>query len=103
MVYSAKIIQLIEGEKQLGKVFSFIRDGHTIWSSVGIQKWEDVYKVYVDEIEEKSMDSENYIRDEIKKFNNLSDALKYINQNTEINSLELQPCKGQKVFNPNFE
>ena len=97
------VIQQIEGGKQLGKVFSFIRNGHTIWSSVGIQKWQGIYKVYEDEIDEKSMDAENYIRDEIKKFDNLSDALKYINENTQTNLLDLQPCKGQKVFNPEFE
>ncbi len=100
-----KIIQLIENGKQLGKVFSFTRDGYTIWSSVGIQKWEGIYKVYVDEIEEERIDAENYLRDEIKKFNNLPDALtlKYINENTETNPAKLQSCKGRKVFNPNFE
>ena len=103
MVDSERIIQLIESGKQLGEVFSFIRDGHTIWSSIGIQKWQGIYKVYVDEIEEESMDAENYIRDENKKLNNLSDALKYINENTQINSSDIQPCKGQKVFNPNFK
>lgn len=103
MVDLEKIIQLIENGKQLGKVFSFTRDGHTIWSSVGIQKWEVIYKVHVDEIEEEKIDAENYLRDEIKKFNDLLDALKYINENTEINSAELQPCKGRKVFNPNFD
>jgi hypothetical protein len=98
-----KITQWIENGKQLGKVFSFKRSEKTIWSSVGIQKWQNIYKVYVDEIEEENMNAEKYSRDEIKKFNNISDALKYINENTQTNSLELQPCKGQKVFNPSFE
>lgn len=45
------------------------------------------------------MEAEKYLRDEIKRFNDLSDALKYIDENTQTNSMELQPCKGQKVFN----
>lgn len=98
-----KIIEWIENGKQLGKVFSFVRNGKTIWSSVGIQKWQNVYKVYVDEIEEEQMDAEIYLRDEINKFDNIIDALNYIDKNTQTNSLELRPCKGQKVFNPSFE
>ncbi|WP_127490271.1 hypothetical protein [Paenibacillus ehimensis] len=97
-----KLIQWIEDGKQLGKVFSFNRNGKLIWSSVGIQKWQGIYKVYVDEIEEENMDAEKYLRDEIKKFSNLVEALKFIEQNTQISLSELQICKGQKIFNPNF-
>lgn len=94
---------MIEKGKQLGKVFSFIRNDEIVWSSVGIQKWNGIYKVYVDEIYEKDMYNEDYLRDEIRRFNNLSDAINYINENTETNLSYLKPCKGQRVFNPNFE
>ncbi|MBP9037178.1 MAG: hypothetical protein KBG38_05290 [Candidatus Cloacimonas sp.] len=102
MVNEDKIIELIEKGKQLGNMFSFDRSGKTIWSSVGIQKWQDIYKVYVDEIEEENMEAEIYLRDEINYFDNARDALKYIDEKTETNSLELHPCKGQKIFNPGF-
>jgi len=98
-----KIKNWIENEKQLGKRFSFEKNGKKFWSSVGIQKWQECYKVYVDEIDEDKMSAEDYERDEIKKFNNLSDALKFIKNNTRIEINELNPCKGQKIFNPNFE
>ncbi|WP_205410205.1 hypothetical protein [Acetivibrio cellulolyticus] len=97
------MIQWIESGKQFGKIFSFEKDKKTIWSSVGIQKWQNVYKVYVDEIEEENMNAEKYLRDEIKRFNTLADALQYIDENTQINPLDLKPCKGQKVFNADFE
>jgi hypothetical protein len=103
MANKEKIMQWIESGKQLGKVFSFKIDGNTIWISVGIQKWQDLYKVSVDEIEESCMASENYLRNEIKKFDNLLDALNFIDNNTQIKSDDLEPCKGQKIFNPNFE
>jgi hypothetical protein len=98
-----KIIQWIESGGQVGKVFSFYRSDKTIWSSVGIQKWQGIYKVAVDEIEEENMEAEKYLRDEIRTFNNLSEALKYIDEATETPSLQLAPCKRQKIFNPSFE
>lgn len=98
-----KIIQWIESGKQLGKVFSFECNGKTIWSSVGIQKWNDIYKVYVDEIEEEKMSDEEYRRNEIQRFVNISDAISYIDSKTKMNLMDLRPCKGQKIFNPNFE
>ncbi|MFH0897951.1 MAG: hypothetical protein V1855_00030 [bacterium] len=103
MTNKDKIIQWINNGKQIGKIFSFKINGKIIWSSVGIQKWQNVYKVYVDEIEEKNITSENYLRNEIKKFDKLSDALNFIDKNTKINSNDLEPCKGQKIFNPKFE
>lgn len=103
MANTEKLIQWIESGKQLGNIFSFKINGKTIWSSVGIQKWQGIYKVYVDEIEEENMVAEEYLREEIKKFTNLSEAIKFIEQNTQANLSDMQICKGQRVFNPNFE
>ncbi|MNJ39290.1 hypothetical protein [Paenibacillus fonticola] len=103
MANTEKKIQWIEGGKQLGKVFSFEINEKKIWSSVGIQKWREKYQVYVDEIEEEDLAAEKYLREEIKKFDNLSDALQFIEQHTRTNLTEMQICKGQKIFNPNFE
>ncbi len=97
MADTERIIGWIETGKQLGKVFSFDRNGKTIWSSVGIQKRQNTYKVYADEIEEEKMDAEIYLRDEINKFDNVINALLYIDENTQTNSLELQPCEGWRI------
>ncbi len=99
MVDKEKIIEWIEDGKQLGKRFSFKVKEEIIWSSVGIQKINDKYVVYIDEIEEKNIFFENYLRDEIKKFDRLVDALDFIEKETRISIDNLNPCKGQKIFN----
>ncbi|WP_334072016.1 hypothetical protein [Paenibacillus sp. A14] len=103
MANTEKLIQWIENGKQLGNVFSFDINGKTIWSSVGIQKWQGIYKVYVDEIDEENMVAEKYLREEMKEFTNLREAIKFIEQNTQTNLLDMQICKGRRVFNPNFD
>ncbi|WP_246021329.1 hypothetical protein [Paenibacillus lentus] len=103
MASTEKFVQWIENGKQLGKVFSFELNGKTCWSSVGIQKWQGIYKVYVDEIEEENMVAEIYLREEINQFNNLNEALNFIEKKTRTSITDMQICKGQKVFNPNFE
>lgn len=97
-----QVIQWIENGKQLGKTFSFEINGKTIWSSVGIQKWEGIYKVYVDEIAQENMHAEKYTRDEIRSFGNGMEALNYIEQHTRSKVSDLQVCKGRRIFNPNF-
>jgi len=88
--------------RQLGIRFSFIRNGNLYWSSIGIQKWGGLLKVYVDEILESEMDAENYSREELLEFSNVDNALKFISENTIVNIENLKPCKGQKIFNPEF-
>ena len=92
---------LSEG-KQVGKVNSYELTGERYWTSVGIQKWGDVVKVYVDEILESEMDAENYLREEILEFTDVNSALAYIDKNTRVTLDEIAPCKGQKIFNPRF-
>ncbi|MEQ1965366.1 hypothetical protein ABLB69_19975 [Xenorhabdus khoisanae] len=92
----------IENGRQLGKSFSFSRQGELYWSSVGLQKVNGKYKVYVDEILESKMIAEEFLREECLVFDTLDEAISYINCNTETNISELAPCKGQKVFNPDF-
>lgn len=95
---------LIKIEKgfQVGCRFSFSRKEGLCWSSVGLQKWKSKYKVYVDEILESNMLSEEYMREEIIEFENLDDALKFIEENTNAKICDLATCKGQKIFNPLF-
>ena len=62
---------------QVGKVYSYSSKNTTIWSSVGIQKWNNVYKVYIDEIEEKKMEAEEYLR---KRLNVLMKYIMHLNK-----------------------
>ena len=55
----------VEAGKQVGKSFTFVRNGVTYWSSVAVQKWKDGYKLYVDEIEEEYIQGEAYEREEV--------------------------------------
>ena len=103
MVDHQKLIQWISESKQVGKVFSYDRDGELCWSSVAIQKWKGVIKVYVDEIMESQMDAENYLREEIIVFDTIESAIDYISTTTMTAPEELTPCKGQKIFNPEFD
>lgn len=98
-----KLREWILNNKQVGKVFSFEKNGELCWSSVAIQKHEDVIKVYVDEILESQMDAENYLREELINFVNVDDAINYVSKETMVEINDLFPCRGQKIFNPLHE
>lgn len=59
------LLNKISNGFQVGCRFSFLNKDKVCWSSVGLQKWEGKYKVYVDEILESMMSSEEYLREEI--------------------------------------
>ncbi|OAT33422.1 hypothetical protein M976_00169 [Buttiauxella ferragutiae ATCC 51602] len=94
------LLNKISNGFQVGCRFSFLNKDKVCWSSVGLQKWEGKYKVYVDEILESMMSSEEYLREEIIEFNTIDDALIFIEQNTNAKINDLAPCKGQRIFNP---
>lgn len=102
MSSTEQLIGWILNNKQVGDTFSFEKDGELYWSSVAIQKWRDIFKVYVDEILDSQMAAENYFRDEILIFENIEEAIEFISTNTMSSPERLKPCKGQKIFNPNF-
>ena len=41
------ITEIVNNGTQVGKNFSFKKEGKVVWSSVGIQKWNGLYKVYI--------------------------------------------------------
>ncbi|MEL6865015.1 MAG: hypothetical protein AAFP19_11370 [Bacteroidota bacterium] len=98
-----QIFNRIERGKQQGKTYSFEQDGETIWSSVAIQKWEGRYKVYIDEIRASKMDAEEYQKELTVSFDTLKEAAAFIAAETRIEFHELSPCKGQTIFNPQFD
>ena len=96
------VIKCIESGKQVGKLFSFLRNEANYWSSVGIQKHEDVFKVYIDVIAELEMDAQNYEREGFARFATAQEAVDYVIAQTSLVEEDLRPCKGQKIFNPSF-
>ncbi|WP_421849466.1 hypothetical protein [Marinomonas sp.] len=100
MVELKKIKEWVLNNKQVGKVFSYEKCGELCWSSVAIQKYEGIIKLYIDEILESQMDSENYLREEILKFSTIEEAIDYLSNESQVRIEDLSPCKGQKIFNP---
>ena len=88
--------------KQIGKTFSFEKDGQVCWSSVGVQLWNGRYKVHIDEVLESNMTSEEYDKELTESFTQLSLVEEYILSNSRTQLVHLMPCKGQKIFNPEF-
>lgn len=95
-----KQIQWISKGKQIGVSLTFEKNGEPCWSSVAVQKWNDVVQVYFYEILESQMAAENFIKDELHKFSSIEEALEYISKNTEATPEELAPLKGTKIFVP---
>ena len=93
----------IAAGKQVGKSFSFERDNVLYWSSIAVQKWNDGYKLYVDEIEEAYIQGENYSREEIIYRLSLAEIEDIIKDTTLLKLDDLAPLKGQKIFNPAFD
>ncbi len=94
------LIRWVSENKQVGEVLSFLKDGEICWSTVAIQKWEGVFKVYVGEVLESQMVAENYQREEALEFEFVEDAIEFVSNNTKATVGNMKPCKGQKIFNP---
>lgn len=97
-----RVINILAKGKQLGKRFDFSVNGKRYWSSVGIQKWNNKYKVYIDEILESKMESEEYSKEKIEEFDDVATAIRYLSEHSHVNVESLESCKGQKFFNPSF-
>lgn len=99
---NVNLLNIINNGKQVGIRYSFLSGNEVCWSSVGLQKWEGKYKVFIDEILESKMSSEEYLREEIVSFDSIESALEFIKNNTKVEINDLAPCKGQRIFNPKF-
>lgn len=100
MLEYRKLIQWIDSNKQVGKTFYFYKEGKKVWSSVGIQKWDGRFLLYVDEIFESDMAADHFSREELLYFTTAVEAINFAQSNTQVEIEQLAPCKGQKVFNP---
>lgn len=93
----------VEAGKQVGKSFTFVRNGVSYWSSVAVQKWQDGYKLYVDEIEEERIQGEDYEREEVIYRISLAEIEDLVKGTTSLTIERLAPLKRQKIFNPAFD
>ncbi|MDR5741434.1 MULTISPECIES: hypothetical protein [unclassified Caballeronia] len=48
------------------------------------------------------MDAEEYLVEEMRSFSRVEDAVLHIASSTGLNFNDFEPCKGQKIFNPNL-
>ena len=100
----ARAIGWIEAGKQIGKSFQLEESGNKYWVSVGVQKWQGLYKIYFDKIEESHMhDYDCYDTEEITKVNRVEDIQATLSLKYSVNHIELTPLKGQRIFNPDFD
>lgn len=102
MAPNANIIRWIEAGKQVGKSFYYEKNEQTYSQAVAIQKWNNFYIVYFFEILERNMARfEDFEDDEVlQRFENLIDALTFLESLTHIKATELTPLKGQRLFSP---
>jgi hypothetical protein len=98
-----RVLMWIAAGKQVGKSFSFLNQGIAYRSSVAVQKWQNGYKLYIDEIEEEYLAGEEYVREELIYRQDIFEIAYIITNTTTITLSELAPRKGQKIFNPAFE
>jgi hypothetical protein len=90
----------IEKGKQVGRRWSFVRDGKRVWSSVAVQKVGERFRVFVDEILDENIPSETFEVDLLKSFDSLEEAERFLLSKTGLRLEDLGPLKGQKIFNP---
>jgi hypothetical protein len=93
-----QVLSWISRGKQVGKDLWIERSGRRFYFQVAIQKKQSMYKVIVDEIDEKLMAAEVFEREEERTFTALDDAIAFIESTTPVKLADLQPSKGQKWF-----
>ncbi|TGE29083.1 hypothetical protein [Hymenobacter metallicola] len=92
----------LEAGKQIGKSAPVKENGNIVWWSVGVQKWQGIYKLYTDSfIESKPLDYDSDSEEivEAADFETLSNL---VSSKSPFKIEELAPLKGQKIFNPRF-
>lgn len=92
----------LEKGKQIGKTFSFEKDGQIVWSSVAMQKWDNCYLLYIDEIFETNMAGEIYEKEFIQAFTTIEAATEHLETMTSLKFEDLKSLKGRRIFNPDF-
>lgn len=103
MSEDGRVREWLERGSQVGLTLEYQLSGKSCWSSVAIQKWQGKYKTYVDEIFEENMAAEEYEREDVRSFDSIEEAAAFIASDTRARFEDLRPCKGQRIFNPEFD
>ena len=92
----------LEAGRQIGKSARIEQDGDTIWWSVGIQKWQGMYKFYTDKFSDSLPVDYDAESEEIIQVADLDTLFALVKTNSPFKIEELTPLKGQRIFNPSF-
>jgi len=97
-----KVKQWLEADQQIGKTILLVKDGNNYWFSVGVQKWQGLYKVYFDKVRDSEIDYLDNEAEQIIEVENFESLAGIVETKTPIKLEELTPLKGQRIFNPAF-
>ena len=93
-------VQKLESGQQLGVRFSTLVENETIWTCIGIQKFEKKFQLYICVINDSNIIQELFEKEILTNFNSLDETLNYTKVNFLIGIEDINPLKGQKIFVP---
>ncbi|MCA8830859.1 hypothetical protein [Hymenobacter pini] len=96
-----RVKEWIEAGKQVGKSDYFNEGNERYLLSIGVQKWDNEYKLYLFKANEaKKIDLDYYDIEGVIRVTSFRDLVNLINMLSPFKFAELAPIKGQKMFNP---
>ena len=99
----SRVREWIEAGKQVGKSDYFGEGEERYLLSIGVQKWEGEYKLYLFKANEyKLRDLDYYDAEGTIRFTHFEELLSLLKVLCPFKFSELTPLKGQKIFNPAF-
>lgn len=98
----SRIKAWLEADRQIGKSAPVEQGGTTIWWSVGVQRWQGLYKLYIDKFDTAERIDYDAESEEIIPVTDLNTLYNLIKTKSPFKIEELAPLKGQKIFNPRF-
>lgn len=103
MILLSKTREWLEAGRQIGKSVDYHKDGEEYWLTVGIQRWEGVYKLYISNVKMSEVYNEDAHFEEVTRINQFEEIEPVLTSKTFVRLGELTPLKGQKIFNPRFD
>jgi hypothetical protein len=79
-----------------------VKNGIVYHCFVAIQKHDDVFKVYIDMVDDSRVDYLDAEDEQYFRFATARDAIEFALSKTSITESDLKPCKGQKIFDPSL-
>ncbi|MCE9671791.1 hypothetical protein LY474_28680 [Myxococcus stipitatus] len=100
MSVEERVVKWLKDGRQVGKRYSFVRDGETFWGALAIQRVDDAYTAVFWEVAESVMWMEEEHRRERASFDTVAGALAFLEGRTGRAVDDLAPLKGARVFKP---